>query len=136
VKNARRAGAVAAVVLVLATACTDDPPPVDTTSPAASYVRTGPWNEGDAAALDGLLQLVDGCLVVENDGTTTVPVFPSDFAWDPQARTLEAFGLTLTVGEQVSLGGGVTSSVTEHLPDSCSGEQFLVQSGQSEPREG
>ncbi|MFE7405198.1 hypothetical protein [Isoptericola sp. NPDC057559] len=135
-KNAGRAGVVAAVVLVLATACTDDPPPVDPTSPAASYVRSGPWNEGDAAALDGLLQLVDGCLVVESDGTTIVPVFPSDFAWDSRARTLEAFGLTLTVGEQVHLGGGMTSGPVEHLPDSCSGEQFLVQSGQSEPREG
>ena len=129
--HVRRTSAVAAVMLVLATACSDDPspPPIDTTAPFAAYVRTGPWNVGDSAALDGRLRLADGCLVVEGDDTTTVPVFPSDFRWDPQDQTLTAFGLTLTVGEQVYLGGGFTTSTAAHVPSSCSGEHFLVQSG-------
>ncbi|GAB2456037.1 hypothetical protein GCM10007967_07560 [Xylanimonas ulmi] len=125
-----------AVALLAACGGDGNPPPVDPASPAASYVRTGPWNQGDSAALDGVLRLVDGCLVVEAYGTTTVPIFPSDFVWDPREQTLEAFGLTLTVGQPVYLGGGMTTGPVEHLPAGCAGERFVVHSGQSEPREG
>jgi hypothetical protein len=114
-----------------------EPADPDISSPAAAYVRTSPWGDGDTAGLRGTLRLVDGCLVVERDDLaepahrTVVPIFPTDFVWDPAAQSLEAFGFTFTVGERVLLGGGfrMDTSVADHLPEGCpAGDVFQVSS--------
>ncbi len=124
-------GAVAVSSTLALQACAGptsaEPPDPDPSSPAAAYIRTTPWGEGDTAGFGGTLRLVDGCLVVERDDVvelahrTVVPVFPTDFVWDPATRSLEAFGLILTVGEQVRLGGGyrLDTDVADHLPEGC-----------------
>lgn len=116
--------AAACGVALSCTACGEvDPPAADPGSPAASYLRTGPWGEGDGALLEGTLDLADGCVVVAGpDGTVRVPVLPTDFRWDPDAQTLSAFGVSLTIGEAVSLGGGAAGNpraLGGHVPETC-----------------
>ncbi|WP_425953542.1 hypothetical protein [Xylanimonas sp. McL0601] len=118
------AAATAAIALVCAGCADATPPAADPGSPAASYSRTGPWGEGDDALLQGTLALDDGCIVVVGpDGTVRTPVLPTDFRWDPGTETLSAFGVRLTVGEAVSLGGGGgadPSTLGGHVPGACS----------------
>lgn len=105
------------------------PPEPDTESPAASYVRTSEWGEGDSALLDGTMTLDNGCLtVVDEAGLATVPIFPTDFSWNDESSSLSGFGHTLSVGDSISLGGGYvqTPSVAEHLPTSCAGSQYFI----------
>lgn len=106
------------------------PPDADTESPAASYVRTSDWGEGDAALLEGTVALENGCFTVVDDaGQVIVPIFPTDFRWNVESRSLSGFGHTFSEGDSVSLGGGFTGSppsVAEHVPSSCDGSEFFI----------
>lgn len=109
------------------------PPPADPGSPAASYVRTGPWGTGNSALLEGVLGVENGCVVVQDDrGALTVVVLPTDFVWDEDAMTFAGLGETLAVGDRVRLGGGFVPDEADvvHLPVGCDdlGELFLVHS--------
>lgn len=117
-----------ATVLIALTGCASSPPGVDTDSPAAAYVRTGDWGEGDAAQLEGRVVLEDGCLTVVGDaGHVTVPVFPTDFTWDGESESLAGFGHTFSVGDDVSLTGGYQDTpFADHLPSACEGRQYFT----------
>lgn len=110
--------------------CSTTPPEADTGSPAASYVRTSSWGEGDSALLEGTVTLEDGCLtVVDAAGQAVVPIFPTDFSWSEESGSLSGLGHTFSVGDPVSLGGGYVDappSVAEHLPRSCAGTQYFI----------
>ncbi|WP_152192826.1 hypothetical protein [Georgenia satyanarayanai] len=125
--------AVAAIGLT-ACASSTTPPEADTDSPAASYVRTSDWGEGDAALLEGTVTLENSCLTVVDDaGQIIVPVFPTDFAWDADAGEITGFGHTFSVGEPASMGGGyhdAPPSSAEYIPSGCEGgaQYFMVYS--------
>lgn len=136
--DAARAVSIGAATAALVVACSSGPsvsppPAADPGSPVAAYVSTGPWGDGDGALLEGVVRLTDGCLVVERaDGSLTVPVFPTDFAWDDAARALTGRGHAVVVDDAVSLGGGHTSepSSIDHLPEGCGdgADLFVVHS--------
>ncbi|WP_345150056.1 hypothetical protein [Arthrobacter ginkgonis] len=120
---------VLGIVLV---GCSSSPPPPDTKSPAAAYVRTTESGPGNAALLEGILRLQRGCLVVEDEsGRRTVPIFPTDFVWDEGTSTLTGFDHSLAVAGHVSLGGGYNDSAAgaDYVPAGCeSAEYFIVHS--------
>src|SRR5690625_1521793 len=130
--NARSPWLALAVAAIGLTACASPttPPEADTDSPAASYVRTSDWGEGDAALLEGTVALENGCLTVVDDaGQIIVPVFPTDFAWDADSGELSGFGHTFSVGESVSMGGGyhdAPPSSAEYIPNGCEGAQYFM----------
>src|SRR5699024_12758310 len=97
----------AATIAFAGCSSSSTPPEADPESPAASYMRTSRWGEGDTALLEGIVALENGCFTVVDDaGQVIVPVFPTDFTWDDEAGELSGFGHTFSAGDSVSLGGG------------------------------
>ncbi|MDC7123488.1 hypothetical protein OMK64_18305 [Cellulomonas fimi] len=80
----RRGGTLLATGFVLvATACGDPSArPTESATDVALYEPTGPG--GDDALLAGVLDRVDGCVVVRMDepATLVVPVLPVGARWD------------------------------------------------------
>ena len=103
--------------------------PLPSSGPVAVYPAP---DYGMDALLDGTVRLNDGCLVVEGgEGTTAVPVFPSDdVTWDEDSKLLTWRGETYSDGDAISLGGGFvgTSGIENgYFPEDCAGrEAFLV----------
>lgn len=81
--------------------------------------------EGETAALDGVLRITGGCLVVESDaGPVYVPVLPTPgSAWSAMDRTLEVDGVGVREGGRVSWGGGYFAKPLDDwsVPDACRG---------------
>lgn len=102
-------------------------------SPVASYEKNEPWGTGDSAALEGVLVLLDDCLVMQvEDGSHVVAAFPRHFIWDAETQTLSGEGFSAAVGDRVMVGGGgggpASSFVT--LPEGCPTDSvFVAQSG-------
>lgn len=143
--DARRAGAIQRLVLmvaVLATVagCTSNEPGGTPTEPDgaiayATYEPTSPFGTGDGAAIEGVLEDRDGCLVVAHEsGTTAVPVLPAtSTTWsDDGGGTLTLDGVAHRLGAEVAFGGGMlgATGVDATVPDACDGhgELFLVSS--------
>jgi len=121
----------AATIAFAGCSSSSTPPEADPESPAASYMRTSRWGEGDTALLEGIVALENGCFTLVDDaGQVIVPVFPTDFTWDDEAGELSGFGHTFSAGDSVSLGGGYhqmpPSSSAEHIPSGCEGDQYFM----------
>jgi hypothetical protein len=102
----------------------------------ATWPAPTPAGPGPAAALDGVLRLTGGCLVVESDaGPVYLPVLPTPGAgWSAIEQALTFDGVTVRVGDRVSWGGGysVDPAADWSVPDSCRGmgqEYFRVNAG-------
>ncbi|MBE7699858.1 hypothetical protein H9623_05975 [Oerskovia sp. Sa1BUA8] len=83
----------------------DAPTPTAPLGPAAVYRTVG--TGGDAALLEGVVRIVDGCLYVDGqEGTGRYfPYFPvTDTAWEDD--TLVWDGGRYVDGDPISLGGG------------------------------
>ncbi|WP_154795878.1 hypothetical protein [Occultella kanbiaonis] len=93
---------------------------------------------GDEALLVGTLVLDGGCLVVRTEvpleadpsqPMEVTPVFPwPEVQWDGQ--TLRLQGMSVMVGEQIELGGGLGSGPLREdnrveIPETCPAEQFF-----------
>ncbi|MDN4474797.1 hypothetical protein QQX09_02885 [Demequina sp. SYSU T00192] len=114
-------------------------------SPVARY-DWDPADGGDAALMEGVLELRDGCLYIAGDGDaaglTTVPVLPRALAsWDAEAQVLTYAGRDYAMGDAVSAGGGwgpPTEDMT--IPEGCRpdawGEVMHVQDVDLEPHAG
>ncbi|MFK5585082.1 hypothetical protein [Serinicoccus sp. LYQ131] len=104
-------------------------------SPVASYEKNEPWGTGDSAALEGVLVLLDDCLVMRGeDGSHVVAAFPGHFYWDAETQTLSGEGFSAAVGDQVVVGGGgggpASSFPFVTLPEGCPTDSvFVAQSG-------
>lgn len=92
----------------------------------ASFERDPDADGGDAAGIQGVLELVNGCLRVRDDrddvGTVTYPAFAAGtFRWDAGSQTLTVDGSAITVGDQVLLGGGTgsTDRADVSAPEGC-----------------
>ena len=132
------AALVAAVIIpatFLTVRATQDQP-ASGESPMATYPRTsGPLpNMSLQAGMDGVLQVVDGCLVITGggDGATTLDyfvVFPTpDTSW--HSDHIEYRGASFRIGERIILGGGHTGPGLPPdavVPSSCAnlGKGFL-----------
>ena len=101
-------------------------PSAATDSPVAYYESEGPG--GDAALLEGVLVLEDGCLLVRQlDGTRTVPIFPDgEVTWEDSMLGWE--GQRLEDGEQIALSGGFHQSAIEGsvVPFACPAASYFV----------
>ncbi|WP_156165247.1 hypothetical protein [Demequina rhizosphaerae] len=114
-------------------------------SPVARY-DWDPADGGDAALMEGVLELRDGCLYVvgtgESAGLATVPVLPRALtAWDAEAEVLTYAGRDYAMGDAVSAGGGwgpPGEGMT--IPEACEpdawGEVMHVQDVDLEPYAG
>lgn len=114
--------------------------PASGESPMATYPRTsGPSpNMSFQAGMDGVLQVVDGCLVITSGGKG--PTTPPDFVVFPTPDTtwhsdhIEYRGASFRVGDRVILGGGsVGLPPGAVVPSSCTnlgkgllGDPFVV----------
>ena len=95
--------------------------------PPASGTRLSYWgvgvsppqgqDGGAAARLDGILERLDGCLVVNlGNGRAVHPVFPAGKAvWDEASGTLRLAGKTFRPGHPITLGGGGITSTSAFL---------------------
>lgn len=102
---------VALAVILAGCSSLDDEDPVD--SPLTTY-RGNP--SGDNAALEGVLTLTNGCLVIlsiiPSAITPTVPspgvafALPTSARWSDTAQSLSYGGVTVKLGELAQLGGG------------------------------
>jgi len=132
------AALVAAVIIpatFLTLRATQDQP-ASGESPMATYPRTSGIspNISPQAGMDGVLQVVDGCLVITSgdDGPTTLGhfvLFPTpDTSW--HSDHIEYRGASFRVGDRVSLGGGQSPTLPAGaiVPSSCAnhGEGFIV----------
>ncbi|WP_156156119.1 hypothetical protein [Demequina maris] len=114
-------------------------------SPVARY-DWDPADGGEAALLEGVLELHDGCVYVvgggDAAGMTTVPVFPRALtSWDAEAQVLTYAGRDYAMGDEVSAGGGwgpPNEDMT--IPEGCEpdawGEVMHVQDVDLEPYAG
>lgn len=131
------AALVAAVIIpatFLTVRATQDQP-ASGKSPMATYPRTSGIapNIYPQAGMDGVLQVVDGCLVITSggDGATTLGsfvLFPTpDTSW--HSDHIEYRGASFRVGERVILGGGSGPGLPPDavVPSSCAnlGKGFL-----------
>lgn len=103
-------GLVLGLSLGLGACGSDDEDPGSNTGPVASFDRDPDANGGDAAAAQGVLELVNGCLQVRDDregeDTVNYPAFAAGtFTWDADSETLTVDGSSVTVGDHVLLGG-------------------------------
>jgi hypothetical protein len=91
--------------------------------PFATYARSGPPGEGDSAMLEGELVLEGGCLYVREPSQELrwLPVLPNSAQWDAESRVLTLDDVTVAVGEEIGLVGGVLDdqALVEHLPEGC-----------------
>lgn len=106
----------------------------DAESPMATYPRTS--DTSFQAALDGVLEVVDGCLVVTSGHdkaptTRQFVLFPTpDTSW--HSDHIEYRGASFRVGDRVRLGGGLLPSLRlpadAVVPSGCAnlGEGFIV----------
>ena len=96
-------------------------------SPLSVYPGGG--GEGEGALLEGELVLRGGCLLVTEVGTGEqfVPVFPeSDVAWDARTETVTYDGRSLSVGADVTLGGGADATASAPSKQCPSLRHFVV----------
>lgn len=99
----RLTGVAAVAVIALAPGCGGGGTTSDT-MPLATYPPAGEGSDG--AALGGVLELRDGCVIVGGDDPI-IPVFPNTVSWDVQAESVVyADGTRLAMGERIMLGGG------------------------------
>ena len=138
----RRVGVFGAALLVAVTAsgCSGEAPEKPTpTGPEAFAYFTNFGEGGDDAGLDGMLDEVDGCLVVDRGGEAVIPAFPfGQASWDGERLTLASFGpdgelggQVVAPGEEISLGGGFRDTLDGLdgvTPPGCpeGAEYFLV----------
>lgn len=128
--------------------CAAAPKSGDSDSPAQGSEETsvpfvtapGGGEGGDAALLDGKLQIVDGCVAVFRelpDGAElVVPVFLETMTprWDRATETLTVGEREYADGDAVSFGGGEASRSAEStlltIPEPCRGREpyFIVHS--------
>jgi hypothetical protein len=104
---------VLGLALVLVACGSDEADPEsDTTGPVASFQQVEGAYGGDAAGIQGVLELVNGCLRVRDDreaegGRVSYPAFAAGtFSWDADSKTLTVDGSAVTVGDHVLIGGG------------------------------
>lgn len=97
-----------AVVLAAATACGSSARPTDSATDVALYQPEGAG--GHDAQLAGVLDRVDGCVVVRvgEPATPVVPVLPVGTRWDDDE--LLAVGERLRLGDHVEWRGGELAS--------------------------
>ncbi|HHW83852.1 MAG TPA: hypothetical protein GX743_08605 [Actinomycetales bacterium] len=116
---------VAAAMTVACADLVEDPDNVED-APYATFSSQGEGHE--TALLEGELVIVDGCLVIRADLPEPVPVaFPETAKWHADDKTVILGERELTVGEQVSVMGGLYP-LEDLLSGNClgRGDQFLV----------
>lgn len=110
---------MAVVGLALASSgCGSDDEPVTDNGPVASFKQEASADGGDAAGIQGVLKVTDGCLVLNDDrkdgAGIQYPAFAAGtFTWDQDAQTLTVDGYEAKVGDRVILTGGAPATPDE-----------------------
>lgn len=99
--------AALAAIIALGAGCTGDP--ADTASPP--FVPTFAWEEGGTFAtgqISGDVSTRDGCITIENQGTSYLLLWPDGYAWDEgDGGVVDMDGdVAAAAGVVAVLGGG------------------------------
>lgn len=110
---------MAAVGLALAlSGCGSDDEPTTDNGPVASFEQEAGADGGDAAGLEGVLEVTGGCLVLNDDrkggAGIQYPAFADGtFSWDQDSQTLTVDGYEAKIGDRVILTGGAPATPDE-----------------------
>ncbi|HEY7874119.1 MAG TPA: hypothetical protein VIG64_03245 [Actinomycetota bacterium] len=125
----RRVAALTLGAQLLASACASD-----ADGPALINYRLG--QDTDLVGFEGELVDDDGCLTVEGNDSSTVPLWPEGFRLnhsDGEETLMDADGqVVAALGDQIRLGGGILTRkgaekvALTPIPNECDGDRFFA----------